>query len=98
MLAPREAPSLPRLQFGVHRGGGESLQVDRAGRWGGVLIEARRHVQPAEAAREGREEGDEGVTDEGDENKVEGLGAGHLAGEAEWRRGTPAGLMDCNVV
>ncbi len=97
MLAPREAPSLPRLCFGVHRGGA-NLQVGRGGRWGGVLKEARRHFKPAEAAREGREEGDEGVTDEGDENKVEGLGAGHLAGEAEWRRGTPAGLMYCNVM
>ena len=43
LLAPHEAPDLPGPRSGPRRG----TPCHRVGPWGGVLIEVRRHIQPA---------------------------------------------------
>jgi hypothetical protein len=45
LLAPREAPILPRMRSGA-RSGSPRLQEGRGGRWGGVLTEAWHHIKP----------------------------------------------------
>ena len=49
MLAPHEAPNLPRLRSGLRRGA-PCLQIGCVGPWGGALTEVRRHFKPADAA------------------------------------------------